>query len=158
AVLERARLLPQPWLPARDDGPAPCPLPEALGAVRLRDDSHAARALLPAGRCARTAPGPGHARCGRGTRRRGTLPATRPALGGLIFCHIKARFGDDRRLPWTLVTDHRVDGDEQLAGDGGERGFLRLPPADRPLVEEPHRRIPARGGLRREKEYGPGIA
>src|SRR5262249_59807931 len=66
-------------------------------------------------------------------------------------------FGDDRRLPRTLVAHHGVDGDQQLAGDGGERGFLRLPPADQALVEEPQRHIPARSRLRREKEHGPGI-
>src|SRR5262245_7800302 len=66
-------------------------------------------------------------------------------------------FGDDRRLPRTLVAHHRVDGDEQLARDGGERSLLRLPATDQAFVEAPQRHIPARGGLRREKEHGPGI-
>src|SRR5262249_12757449 len=49
-----------------------------------------------------------------------SLPAILAATG----------FGDDRRLPRTLVTDHGVDGDQQLAGDWGKRAFLRLPTAE----------------------------
>jgi hypothetical protein len=67
-------------------------------------------------------------------------------------------FGDDLRLPRTVVAHHGVDGDQERARDGGERGLLRLPATDQALVEEPQRHTPARGGLRREKEHAPGIA
>jgi hypothetical protein len=49
---------------------------------------------------------------------------------GSTFSLAATGLDDDRRLPRTLVTQHGVDGDQQLARDSCERGFLRLPATD----------------------------
>jgi hypothetical protein len=42
---------------------------------------------------------------------------------------------DDARLPRTAIEDHGVDGDEEFAGDGGQRSLLGFASPDKPFVD-----------------------